>query len=246
MNGHKSTRYLQYSLHLPNNFSSLQHRSNLSKVYLVFERNTPNSKENVSDTQETYEQLVETFIAERMVQTPILQEKLVIGKRAINGIIKHAINYYQGDDTLTEPIEVMGLIIGAQPEKHILYVSRIRPVTHGTPVQVQFKEEHFIHFEKAKINEKRGEFVLGWYHSHPALGVFLSVTDIVTQCHSFQLRNPKSIAIVVDPSLIPSGTKWKKDTEVFNGLSAFRLIDANQGQYSKYYRIPYEIKTLKL
>jgi len=42
------------------------------------------------------------------------------------------------------------------------------------------------------------ETVIGWYHSHPALGVFLSGTDIRTQRIQQQFQDPY-LAVVIDP-----------------------------------------------
>jgi proteasome lid subunit RPN8/RPN11 len=39
--------------------------------------------------------------------------------------------------------------------------------------------------------------IVGWYHSHPGFGVFLSGTDMHTQTHFF--AEPWQIALVVDP-----------------------------------------------
>jgi len=44
----------------------------------------------------------------------------------------------------------------------------------------------------------RGEMVVGWYHSHPGFGCWLSSTDINTQS-SFEALNPRAVALVVDP-----------------------------------------------
>jgi 26S proteasome regulatory subunit N11 len=44
----------------------------------------------------------------------------------------------------------------------------------------------------------RGEMVVGWYHSHPGFGCWLSGTDINTQS-SFEALNPRAVALVVDP-----------------------------------------------
>ena len=44
----------------------------------------------------------------------------------------------------------------------------------------------------------RPEMVIGWYHSHPGFGCWLSGTDINTQS-SFEALNPRAVALVVDP-----------------------------------------------
>eukprot|EP00692_Jakoba_bahamiensis_P003910 EC687734.1.p1 GENE.EC687734.1~~EC687734.1.p1 ORF type:complete len:216 (+),score=117.91 EC687734.1:52-699(+) len=44
----------------------------------------------------------------------------------------------------------------------------------------------------------RSEIVVGWYHSHPGFGCWLSSVDLSTQ-ESFEQLNPRAVAVVVDP-----------------------------------------------
>jgi 26S proteasome regulatory subunit N11 len=44
----------------------------------------------------------------------------------------------------------------------------------------------------------RPEMVVGWYHSHPGFGCWLSGVDVNTQ-QSFEQLNPRAVAVVVDP-----------------------------------------------
>ena len=45
---------------------------------------------------------------------------------------------------------------------------------------------------------KRNEMVVGWYHSHPSFGCWLSSVDMNTQ-KSFEQLHPRCVAVVVDP-----------------------------------------------
>jgi proteasome lid subunit RPN8/RPN11 len=40
--------------------------------------------------------------------------------------------------------------------------------------------------------------VVGWYHSHPGFGCWLSGVDVNTQ-QSFEALNQRAVAVVVDP-----------------------------------------------
>ena len=42
-----------------------------------------------------------------------------------------------------------------------------------------------------------GEFVVGWFHSHPGIGAFFSATDRRTQAGFF--HHPFSLGWVIDP-----------------------------------------------
>jgi len=44
----------------------------------------------------------------------------------------------------------------------------------------------------------RSETVVGWYHSHPGFGCWLSGVDMNTQ-QSFEQLNPRAVAVVIDP-----------------------------------------------
>ena len=44
----------------------------------------------------------------------------------------------------------------------------------------------------------RPEMVVGWYHSHPGFGCWLSGVDINTQ-QSFEALSDRAVAVVIDP-----------------------------------------------
>lgn len=60
----------------------------------------------------------------------------------------------------------------------------------------------------------RPETVVGWYHSHPGFGCWLSSVDINTQ-QSFEQLNSRAVAVVVDPIQSVKGKVV---------IDAFRLI----------------------
>ena len=51
----------------------------------------------------------------------------------------------------------------------------------------------------------RPEMVVGWYHSHPGFGCWLSGVDINTQ-QSFEALSDRAVAVVVDPIQSVKGT----------------------------------------
>lgn len=61
----------------------------------------------------------------------------------------------------------------------------------------------------------RPESVVGWYHSHPGFGCWLSSVDINTQ-QSFEQLTPRAVAVVVDPIQSVKGKVV---------IDAFRLIN---------------------
>jgi 26S proteasome regulatory subunit N11 len=61
----------------------------------------------------------------------------------------------------------------------------------------------------------REEMVVGWYHSHPGFGCWLSGVDINTQ-QAFEALNPRLVSIVIDPVQSVKGKVV---------IDAFRLIN---------------------
>lgn len=65
--------------------------------------------------------------------------------------------------------------------------------------------------------------VVGWYHSHPGFGCWLSGVDINTQ-QSFEALSERAVAVVVDP--IQSVKGKVKEVSSGNGcktLDTFRI-----------------------
>lgn len=126
---------------------------------------------------------------------------VVLKRTAFNDMYTHASTF------LHQRREVLGLLIGKEMGSEALVIERTIPLTEGYEASVQLQEQQFEIFEKLQLDEAAGEFVLGWYHSHPFLGLFLSITDIETHCMAFQLRYTKAVAVVIDPALATTGIK---------------------------------------
>jgi 26S proteasome regulatory subunit N11 len=67
----------------------------------------------------------------------------------------------------------------------------------------------------ALLTVRRPETVVGWYHSHPGFGCWLSSVDINTQ-QSFEQLTPRAVAVVIDPIQSVKGKVV---------IDAFRLIN---------------------
>ncbi len=76
--------------------------------------------------------------------------------------------------------------------------------SEGTSVSLKFTSDSWQSINSKLLylpEEERN--IVGWYHSHPGLGVFLSARDRFTQRSFF--ANPWQIALVVDPNRNTSG-----------------------------------------
>ncbi|WFD33679.1 multicatalytic endopeptidase [Malassezia cuniculi] len=115
------------------------------------------------------------------------------------------------------PMEVMGLLLGTIVDDYTVSVVDVFAMPQsGTGVSVEAVDPVFQTKMLDMLKQTgRNEVVVGWYHSHPGFGCWLSSVDINTQ-QSFEQLNPRAVAIVVDPIQSVKGKVV---------IDAFRLIN---------------------
>lgn len=104
--------------------------------------------------------------------------------------------------TLYSQREVGGLLIGqvfGDGQHFLVDVDMALPAhfTLGGPIHVTFTAASWLDLATRRSALHRGKTV-GWYHSHPGLGIFLSRQDIFLQ-RSFFADEPWYLAMVIDP-----------------------------------------------
>lgn len=114
------------------------------------------------------------------------------------------------------PMEVMGLMLGEFVDDYTVKVVDVFAMPQsGTGVSVEAVDPVFQTNMLEMLKQTgRPEMVVGWYHSHPSFGCWLSGVDINTQ-QSFEQLNPRSVAVVIDPIQSVKGKVV---------IDAFRLI----------------------
>lgn len=98
------------------------------------------------------------------------------------------------------PMEVMGLMLGDFVDDYTVRVVDVFAMPQsGTAVSVEAVDPVFQQDMMTMLTQTgRNEKVVGWYHSHPGLGCWLSGVDVNTS-QSFEQLNKRSVAVVVDP-----------------------------------------------
>lgn len=98
------------------------------------------------------------------------------------------------------PMEVMGLMLGEFVDDYTVKVVDVFAMPQsGTGVSVEAVDPVFQTNMLDMLKQTgRPEMVVGWYHSHPGFGCWLSGVDINTQ-QSFEQLNTRSVAVVIDP-----------------------------------------------
>ena len=97
--------------------------------------------------------------------------------------------------------EVMGLLLGEvrtwKGTEYVLVRDVVTSDLDATAVSVKFDSAGFEKLFEKLDGAGFDYIVVGWYHSHPGYGCFLSGTDMKTHADIFV--SPHQIAMVVDP-----------------------------------------------
>ncbi|KAH0480439.1 MAG: hypothetical protein KVP17_001568 [Porospora cf. gigantea B] len=98
-------------------------------------------------------------------------------------------------------IEVMGLMVGTIIKGAFVVQDATRLPVQGTETRVNAGDQanaHIVKYVEASQALGRDAPYVGWYHSHPGYGCWLSGIDIHTQT-SYQAAQDPFVAVVVDP-----------------------------------------------
>jgi len=97
-------------------------------------------------------------------------------------------------------MEVMGLMLGDFVDEYTVNVIDVFSMPQsGTGVSVEAVDPVFQTKMIDMLKQTgRPEMVVGWYHSHPGFGCWLSGVDVNT-AQSFEQLNARAVAVVIDP-----------------------------------------------
>jgi len=111
--------------------------------------------------------------------------------KVLNKIKEHALSEYNKNKS-----EVIGFLIGNFKKNFIEIKDIVIPEQKSTNIHAEILNEISLidYLEKNKFKKVQ----VGWYHSHPNFGCFLSDIDITTQ-KNWQKVNNRMVAIVIDP-----------------------------------------------
>ncbi|KAF2860006.1 Mov34/MPN/PAD-1 family protein [Piedraia hortae CBS 480.64] len=135
-------------------------------------------------------------------------------------------------------MEVMGLMQGHVQHETFIVTDALRLPVEGTETRVNAQDEaneYLITFLDSARQAGQVENVVGWYHSHPGYGCWLSKIDIDTQV--LQQYSGPMVAVVIDPHRTVSSGKvdigafrtypeGHKATERYTGAATIRTDKA--------------------
>lgn len=160
------------------------------------------------------------------------EDTIIIKSKAYVNMLLHVLRF--GSTELDKKLwrEVMGVCLGKIENNQVIVYDAI-PITHGKKVEVEYSENDYARVEMMQENFPEGQFIVGWYHSHPGMGPFLSDVDKVNQVY-WQNVNKMAFALVWDHTLL--------EEEGNDGFEIFRLTDVNLGHKSDFHGVKYDVK----
>ena len=141
----------------------------------------------------------------------------------------HALKYANQKIPKSNWVEVIGLLTGYIENQDTplacLVITDAFPVGHGTNVNAQIEDPQSM-VRVFRESKKKNELILGWYHSHPSYGAFMSKTDYLTQVRYQRLSATDShfvapIALVIDPLRISKKSHGFKIFRLKNDLKTW-------------------------
>lgn len=168
------------------------------------------------------------FDGSQATETPDTSETIQISSLALLKMMKHG--------RAGIPLEVMGLMLGEFVDDYNVKIIDVFAMPQsGTGVTVEAVDPVF----QTKMMDilkatGRQETVVGWYHSHPGFGCWLSSTDVSTQSE-FEKLCKRAVAVVIDPV---QSVKGKVVIDAFRNinnmsLSEPRITTSNIGFYKQ-------------
>ena len=179
---------------------------------------------------------------------------IIIPKKVYLAVVAAAVRFANARIPKDDWLEVSGIFIGMNEGNDVL-ITEAYPIMHqeldrdAVIDQYKWSDEDYVAF--SIIDDKaftRGEFTVGWWHSHPGFKVMMSHIDIQTTL-SYQQNNPLAISLVFNPIRLArqielADKKGDPDKQLKNdpGFKIFRLDDVGSGVEASYHTVDYKIE----
>ncbi|HYE17093.1 MAG TPA: Mov34/MPN/PAD-1 family protein, partial [Tepidisphaeraceae bacterium] len=133
--------------------------------------------------------------------------QVLVRQSVLNQIHRHGL--------AAQDIKICGVLVGdvyhdaRGPYAYVEYAIEGNHAT-GRSTQVTFTADTWTHIQTIMERDHGNRRILGWYHTHPGFGIFLSEMDVFI-CTNF-FPEPWQIALVYDPKAAEEGIfVWRND-----------------------------------
>ncbi|MHA2245439.1 MAG: hypothetical protein ACXADY_10780 [Candidatus Hodarchaeales archaeon] len=180
------------------------------------EKNIPKSESIEKGEHQLQDKALEDLESLNDLNTESEPSRVKINLKAYIKLALHALKYANPDVRQNNWVEVIGLLTGHIESNDTplacLVIEDAFPIGHGTSVNTQIHNpQSMVKVYNEIKSHNKNQIILGWYHSHPSYGAFMSQTDYETQVRYQRLgaRNSQitaPVALVIDPTKISSSS----------------------------------------
>lgn len=213
MKGARSTGvHMAPSVSTPGNwFSKHKYRMHRCSLNELARSLLPEKRSNAIQVALTKEELSELRELKRNSLYDLEQDDQVLSSRPWRNLPKYFTQAFISSLALAKmtvhaklggSIEVMGMLTGKVTNNAIVVMDVYSLPVEGTETRVNAQSEayeYMVQYLDLLKSIGRSENIVGWYHSHPGYGCWLSGIDVATQSLNQNFQDPY-LAIVVDPT----------------------------------------------
>ncbi len=179
---------------------------------------------------------------------------IIIPKQCYLAVVAAAVRFANARIPKDDWLEVSGIFIGKNKGDDVI-ITETYPIMHqeldkdAVIDQYKWSDEDYVALRI--IDDEafaRGEFTVGWWHSHPDFKVMMSHIDIRTTL-SYQQNNPLAVSLVFNPTRLlrqieVADKKGDPDKQLKNdpGFKIFRLDNTDSGIEASYHTVDYKIE----
>lgn len=186
----------------------------------------------------------ESLNSNKMIEKPdpqVYKTPVEITFKAYRRIIGYAKRYASDNISEKNWREVYGILIGSINNNEKVIVKDAIPMVVGERAGVKYENKQYVDMAQIdesvyerSIRDKKNDFIIGWWHTHPGFEFRFSDIDTQTQL-GYQLPNPFAIALIFNHCKL-------KSNSFYLGLAALRLLNPERGMFSSYDYIKLEVE----
>ncbi|MBN1214878.1 MAG: hypothetical protein JXA99_05480 [Candidatus Lokiarchaeota archaeon] len=183
------------------------------------------------------------------------EKAVVIQAEVYKTIILYASRYANSAIPPSEWKEIYGVLIGYIDDDFV-HVERAEALTFGHDTDVHLDNRHYTfiaQIDEELYNEGKKNHIVGWFHSHPNLGLFFSDVDL--RNHLFFQTHKDGIGLVFDHTLLGKKKIEKVEgtphtiSKYDTGFEIYRITDITMNpddpKFSEnYHSVDYIVKGL--
>jgi proteasome lid subunit RPN8/RPN11 len=193
------------------------------------ERGSEKNSKDASDSEENLDQIVPNNIKKKTPSKITAFLTLTAYKRMVG----YAMRYANDDMSERNWKEVYGILIGSIEDNNRILIRDAIPMVVGERAGVKYESKQYVDMAQIdesvyerSIQDKKKDFIIGWWHTHPGFKFMFSSIDVQTQL-GYQIPNEYAVGLIFNHCEL-------KSDDYFLGIAALRILNPDQGILSTY------------